>query len=180
MGLSKNTNFVTIGKKAENIASKLDFQILASFLFGTVLPSFDSVYPVIRIAQESFLEGSVSSVKIVSSEFVSLFSQKPNVLNLLPIEQGEKEEKDTSLLIFEPSPQDLLPGIIKRYFEMRLYQAFLESYLSEQAARMIAMQNATENALEIVEELKLEYNKQRQERITNEILDIGSASFIYE
>ena len=63
---------------------------------------------------------------------------------------------------------------------MKLYQAFLESYLSEQAARMIAMQNATDNALEIVEELKLEYNKQRQEKITSEILDIGGGAYAYE
>ena len=180
MDLSKSTKFITVGKKAENIASKIGSGILASFLFGTVLPSFDTVYPVIRVAQESYLEGTVSSVKIVFSEFVSLFSQKPTVINLLPIEKQDEQASDSSLLVFEPSLGELLPGIIKRYFEMKLYQAFLESYLSEQAARMIAMQNATDNALEIVEELKLEYNKQRQEKITSEILDIGGGSYAYE
>ena len=74
--------------------------------------------------------------------------------------------------IFEPKAKEILPGLIRHYLEIRIYQSFLENYLSEQASRMLAMQNATENAKEIIEELKLMYNKQRQEKITNELLDI--------
>ena len=96
----------------------------------------------------------------------------------MPIEPSEDEKESSA--IFEPSIEAILPGIIKKYLELSLYQSFLESYLSEQAARMIAMQNATDNALDIIEELKLDYNKSRQERITNEILDIGLGTVQYE
>ena len=175
----KNTKFIAVGKKAESIVSKVGSEMIASFSFGTTLPAFYSVYPIIRIANDQFVSNEVSSIKIIHTEFSTIFSQKPKTLNLLPIEIAE--EIGENLMIFEPSLEEILPSLIKKYFEMRLYQTFLESYLSEQAARMLAMQNATDNALEIIEELKLDYNKQRQEKITSEILDIGGGgAFIYE
>ena len=82
-------------------------------------------------------------------------------------------------MLFEPSANDMLPGLIRHYLEMSIYQSLLENYLSEQAARMLAMQNATNNAKDIIQELKLIYNKSRQEKITNEILDISGGAFAY-
>jgi F-type H+-transporting ATPase subunit gamma len=82
-------------------------------------------------------------------------------------------------MLFEPNLLELLPYLLQHYLEMIIYQSLLENYASEQAARMLAMKNATDNALEVIEELKLDYNKSRQEKITNEILDIGSAAFAY-
>lgn len=176
-----NTIYITVGKKVEKYVSSLNKEIVASFKFGTTLPFFDTVYPIITIINNYFLGHKVKSVKILYSKFLSVFSQKQEIIDLLPITFLPKETvKLTSLpTIFEPSPQILLPILLQHYLETVIFHASLEGYASEQAARMLSMQNATNNAIDITNELKLEYNKARQERITNEILDIGSATFTY-
>lgn len=172
--------YVTIGKKIQGIA-KQNREIAASFKFGTTLPSYEMVYPISKIIDDYFLNKKVGNVKIISSHFVSIFSQIPQITNLLPIEFSLKvdEKPVNKLALFEPSPTQLLPQLLKHYVETQIYQNLLESYAAEQGARMIAMQNATDNAFEIIEGLQLEYNKERQEKITSEILDIGGASFTY-
>lgn len=172
----KNNVYLTIGKKIEGATSSLQKPILASFKFGTTLPAFDMVFPILNIIDDHFLNQKVSIVKILSTDFINVFSQRPNIKNVLPIEFPNNEES-SSYTLFEPSANELLPNILKHYLEMTIYQNLLESFASEQAARMVAMQNATDNAMEIVEELQLLYNKGRQEKITNEILDIGGASY---
>lgn len=175
-----NPYYLIFGKKAENALLKLDREILAIFPFGTTLPSFDAVYPIIRLVEDTYLSGKVSEVRIISTEFTSVFTQTPIVKKILPLEFNEelKVKKESKFTQFEPNIEGLLPSLLNHYLEMVLYQSLLENYASEQAARMIAMKNATDNAIEIIGELKLEYNKSRQERITNEILDIGSAAFM--
>lgn len=174
---TKDLILLTIGKKAENYLLRTRQEIIASFPFGTTLPSFDFVYPVAKILNEHFLANKVGSVKILTSRFTSIFSQKPVITTLLPMTLPSETEKTSRTLLFEPSIAAILPDLLKHYLEMSLYQHLLESYLSEQAARMLAMQNATDNARDIIEELTLEYNKARQEKITSEILDISSVSF---
>lgn len=175
-----NPYYIILGKKAENALLKLDREILAIFPFGTTLPSFDAVYPIIKLVEDAYLSGKVSEVRIIGTEFTSVFTQTPMVKKILPLVfDGEQSAKDESKFTkFEPSIEGLLPSLLNHYLEMVLYQSLLENYASEQAARMIAMKNATDNAIEVIGELKLEYNKSRQEKITNEILDIGSSSFI--
>lgn len=173
-----NPYYIIIGKKAENALLKLDREILAIFPFGTTLPSFDTVYPIIKLVEDTFLSGKVAEVKIISTEFISVFTQTPTIKSILPLEFNEEEKKESRFTLFEPNIEVLLPSLLNHYLEMVLYQGLLENYASEQAARMIAMKNATDNAIEIIYELKLEYNKSRQEKITNEILDIGSAAFM--
>lgn len=173
---NKKTTFITIGKKANGIVNLMGGNAIASFDIGTTLPSYDLVYPVMKIVDDYFLNKKVSDVYILNTNFLSLFSQKPINKRLLPavFEATEESNSDT---IFEPSASELLPGLIRHYLELSVYQSMLENYLSEQAARMLAMQNATNNAKDIIEELKLLYNKQRQERITNELLDISGGMF---
>ena len=81
-------------------------------------------------------------------------------------------------MLIEPSSSEILPYVAQHFVEMILYQHFLECYLAEQSARMVAMQNATSNAKDLIEDFTLEYNKTRQEKITNEILDIAGGSFV--
>ena len=181
----KNIKYLTIGKKIEKIPARLGKEIVASFNFGTTLPIFDMVYPMAKIIDDHFLNKRVANVKILYTHFLSVFSQVPRVETILPIkiQNANGSGKETpQFTLFEPSPKEILPSLLRHYLEMVLYQYLLESYLSEQAARMVAMKGATENAEEIIDYLKLEYNKQRQEKITNEILDIGSesAAFAYE
>jgi len=172
---NKNCAYLTVGRKMESVVISLQKELIASFKFGTILPSFDMVLPIIKIIDEYFLGQKVGSVKIISTNFIGVFSQKPTITDLLPIKSTAIGSLTQTL--FEPTPDKLLPPLLRHFLEMTIYQKLLEAYASEQGAKMVAMQSATDNALEIVQELGLEYNKGRQEKITNEILDIGSAAF---
>ena len=171
--------YLTVGKKTETAVVNLKKELIASFKFGTILPSFDMVLPVVKIIDEYFLGQKVGSVKIISTNFLSVFSQKPRITNVLPIEFPQEKPIFTSFTLFEPAPEKLLPALLRHFLEMIIYQHLLESYASEQGARMFAMQNATDNALDIVQILQLTYNNMRQEKITNEILDIGGGTFAF-
>lgn len=174
---SKNTQYIVLGKKMELPLRKLNKEIIASFPFGTTLPTFDIVYSILQIIDDYFLNKKISEVSIIYTKFESVFTQRASSADLLPIKIDKNQEKSSESTLFEPSVNELLPYMIRHFLEMTIYQNILETYASEQAARMIAMKNATDNADEIIGELKLEYNKGRQEKITNEILDIGGATF---
>lgn len=170
---TNDNTYVVIGKKAEGYVTRLEKDVIASFQFGTTLPTFDMVYPIVKLIDEYYLSGKVDSVKILGAHFTSLFTQTPKIDTILPIKLQEEEQKsEASFYRFEPNVKDLLPSLLKHFLEMTVYQHLLESFVSEQAARMMAMQNATNNAKDIIEDLLLEYNKTRQAKITSEILDI--------
>lgn len=196
---NENYSLITIGKKIEYQAVKSNNTLLASFPIGNTLPSFAMVPPLQKIIDEEFLSGRVSSVQILYSNFVNVFTQIPVIVPLLPVRitdekhllfrstntktpaTEEKESEQHAFELYEPEPSQMLPQLLKHYIEMNLYHYLLESHLAEQAARMLAMQNATDNARDIITQLTLEYNKARQEKITNEILDISSgAAVTYE
>lgn len=174
-----DASYIVMGKKLENQVVKLKNEVVATFVFGTTLPRFDAVFPLAKLLNDNYLTGNVSSVKVLYTDFTSVFSQRPKIVTLLPIalaetkEEEPEEQKTEHFQLYEPAIQDILPSLLAHYLEMSLYQFLLESFLSEQAARMFAMQNATNNALDIIEGFKLEYNKTRQAKITSELLDIG-------
>ena len=176
-------SFITVGKKLESPVSRMTKNIVASFPFGNALPTYDLVYPIAKIIDEQFMSGAVDRVALLSTHFVTVFTQKPAVTDLLPIKPREQEENQSKVnaaadafQLFEPNLESILPELLKRYMEMAVYQEVLESYLAEQSARMLSMQNATNNARDIIEDLKLEYNKTRQAKITNELLDLTSSA----
>lgn len=169
------TVYIAVGKKIESKISYVKNEIIAAFPFGTTLPTFDMVYPIARIIEENYLSKNVFSVKVLYAHFISVFTQNPKIATLLPIEvswQNDISQKNDSVSLFEPDVKTILPSLLEHYLEMSIYQYLLESFLSEQSSRMIAMQNASNNAKEIIEELVLEYNKTRQAKITSDILDI--------
>lgn len=168
--------YITVGKKAESKIAKIG-EVIASFPFGTTLPKFDLVFPIAKIIDDYYLTGKVSKVLVIFSHFYSVFTQTPKVSKILPIVFEEEQVRGEKFSLFEPKIKTILPDLLKHYLEMALYQNLLENFASEQAARMISMKNATDNAKEIISYLRLEYNKLRQEKITNEILDIGSVVF---
>lgn len=173
----KNKNYyIVIGKKAQTYISALDKNIIAAFPFGNSLPSFEVVYGISTLINDYFLNKKVSEVIIITTDFINVFTQKPRSSTLLPISLEAIQEKN-NIIKFEPSADDLLPDLLQHYMEMVIYQSFLESYASEQAARMIAMKNATDNAMDMISDLNLIYNKTRQEKITNELLDIGGGNY---
>lgn len=176
---NKNLKMVTLGKRAERFCLRLEGELLASFPIGTSLPPYSVVYDLIEIIEQEFSTKKASEVSLLYSQFNSVFSQSPVVKKILPIEKPTAEAEIEELpYIFEPKVSELLAGLLPFYLEVSLYTSILEAYTSEQAARMVAMQNAKNNALDIADALTLEYNKSRQERITNEILDIANNSVI--
>jgi F-type H+-transporting ATPase subunit gamma len=172
----KNDSYIAVGKKIESKAAAYSDNVVATFHMGTTTPTFDAIFPILKLIDEYYLGGKVDNVKVLYTRFQSFFAQVPTVTQLLPVTlpEGVSEEKSDSY-VFEPSSTEILPSLLKHHLEMTLYQMMLESFLSEQASRMIAMQNATENANDIIDTLKLEYNKTRQAKITSELLDITGA-----
>ncbi len=140
-------------------------------------PGFDAAARVARELSSAFAQGEVDRIDLAFNEMISLASQKPVVKQLLPIAPPiQVEEKEDVLgpvgFIFDPRRKELLGQLLPRYVEVEIYRALLESLAAEHAARMIAMETATNNAQDMIESLTLVYNRARQGAITNELLDI--------
>jgi F-type H+-transporting ATPase subunit gamma len=126
---------------------------------------------------DAFDEGRIDRLYVVSNEFVNTMTQKPTVEQLLPLQAEENTElKHHWDYIYEPEAVEILDGLLVRYIESQVYQSVVENIACEQAARMLAMKNATDNAGDIIDELQLVYNKARQAAITQEISEIVSGA----
>jgi F-type H+-transporting ATPase subunit gamma len=117
---------------------------------------------------------------LVHNEFINTMSQRPTVATLLPVEPVDAEELQAHWdYIYEPDARDLLEGVLMRYIESQVYRGALDNLACEQAARMVAMKAATDNAGDIIDNLQLIYNKARQASITQEISEIvGGAAAV--
>lgn len=170
----KNTTVITIGKKAETFVVKSNFELLASFVMGTTIPGYSTVFELMSLIDELYKSEKVGTVDILYTEFKSFFVQTPVMRKVLPIDTSILTQEAHEYHLYEPGASLLLETLLPQYLEAALYSALLEAHTSEQVARMIAMQNAKTNANEIATYLTLAYNKSRQERITNEILDLSN------
>ncbi len=179
-------SLVTVGKKGRDFFVRAHAHVIAEFTELGDYPSQLETLAISRLIIEDYLAGNVDQVFLSYAEFVSTASQRPVVRQLLPIQppqmaSAEEAESYRQDYIFEPSPVTVLEQLLPRFIEMQIYEAILESAASEQSARMVAMKNATDNALDIQRELTLTYNKARQEQITKELLDIvGGAAALEE
>jgi F-type H+-transporting ATPase subunit gamma len=172
--IKKDDYVVVVGKKAAGEASRYEYNVLASFNMGTTFPKYDDLYPMIDIAKKFYLSKEVTKVSIIYTEFKNMLVQKPVVEEVFPVKQ-DKDFKEASVdYIFEPNAKQVLKDLLPFYFEIEFYSAFMNAYASEQAARMTAMKNAKDNAKDISESLTNIYNRSRQEKITNEILDLAN------
>ncbi len=172
--VGKDDYVVAIGKKAINNVAKQNYNTLASFNMGTTFPKYYDIYPMIDIAKKFYLAGEVTSVVLVYTEFKNMLVQEPVIEEIFPIKQ-DKDFVDIGIdYIFEPSSDQVLKDILPYYLEVVFYSALMNAYASEQAARMTAMNNAKENANEITLSLTNIYNRSRQEKITNELLDLAN------
>ena len=135
-------------------------------------PEIADTLNISDFAIEGFLEGKWDQVDLVYSEFINTTSQIPKVQTVLPISNSEEIESSTSDYIYEPSDYEVLIELTPKYVRSQIYQSILEAFASEHSARMVAMQNATDNANELIGELTLDLNKARQETITAELLDL--------
>jgi len=162
-----------IGKKALDYFSKRDFIVEKKFgeLFGKL--SFDEAMKAAEFAMKAFENKNFDAVEIVYNEFKNVATQIMCTEQFLPI--VSTEEENTSVVndyIYQPSQDSLVEHLIPTSLKIKLYKALLESNASEHGARMTAMDKATDNAGDLLKELKLKYNQTRQAAITNEILEI--------
>jgi len=141
-------------------------------------PELEQLIGSIKVMLDAYEEGKLDRLFIVSNEFVNTMTQKPIVEQLLPLKAEEDDEKLNHHwdYLYEPDAKELLNGLLSRYIESLVYQAVVENNACEQAARMLAMKNATDNAGNLIDELQLVYNKARQAAITQEISEIVSGA----
>ncbi len=188
--LNVPAQMITVGRKGRDLMIRRGYHTVAAFDGLPDSPSIMDVSPVAQVAVDDYLEGKVDEVFIAYTDFVNLVTRIPRVKQLLPLKPLDfggmavaEYVEDIDLTgvaerayTYEPSLEALLDVIVPRFTELQLYQAVLESLASEHRARMVAMNNATDNAAILVEELTLARNKVRQTNITNEMLDIAGGA----
>jgi F-type H+-transporting ATPase subunit gamma len=177
------TVYIAVGKRAAQFLARTRRQLTAEFGF-TDSPRFAEARPIAAFARDLFLKREVDQVLRAATRFINTMSQQPSVVEFLPIGEirglkipgAESETEladDTTDILFEPSPGEVLAYLIGHYLNIFMYRALLEAKASEQSARMVAMTNATDNATALIKDLTLEYNKLRQGNITKELLEIA-------
>ncbi|MDF1500829.1 MAG: ATP synthase F1 subunit gamma [Anaerolineales bacterium] len=179
--------YISVGRKGREMLLRRRVDILAEFSDLPAEPAFADVSAIGRLAIDEYVQGKADQVFIVYTDFVNLLTQIPRRKMLLPVafeeipigannlQAGTKAATENGPLptyIYEPSQDALIGRIVPRLTELQVYQAITESLASEHAARMVAMRNATDNAVDLAGALRLEYNKARQQAITNDMLDI--------
>jgi len=178
----KITDIVTLGKKGAVLASNLGFKIIADYSSNDL---FENISALFEFIYSQYSEGKYKNVRIFYNTFVSIIEHRPFDKNLLPI-QFEPDESEENIQDFfrnyliEPSPEEIMQSLLLNYVEEKIRFAVTETQAGEHSARMIAMQNATNNATDILINLTLLRNKLRQENITNELLDMITAKISVE
>lgn len=176
----KEIDLCVIGRKGQAFFKRVGGNVLASADHLGDTPSIQNIIGVVRVMINAFYEGQIDALHVVYNEFVNTMTQKPTVKQLLPLPVSEADG-DTMAhhwdYIYEPDAKELLDALLERYIELQTYQAVVENIACEQAAKMIAMKSATDNAGELIKEFQLAYNKARQAAITQELAEIvGGAS----
>lgn len=166
---------ITIGKKSRDYFVKTKQNVIAEYINLGDNVTFDEVRGIADIAMDEFISGRVDAVYVVYARFVNTLTQRPEVVQILPMEAPATHDGYVDY-IFEPSPEEVLSQLLPRYIEVQLYQAILDSLASEHSARMVSMRSASDNAKEIVNELTLSRNKARQAQITQEVSEIAAGA----
>jgi F-type H+-transporting ATPase subunit gamma len=185
-----STVYVTAGRKGSQFVARTKRQLAAEFTYKDA-PLFSEARAISKFAQELFTKGEVDRVDIVFTNFISTLNQKPEVMPFLPVgeikpvtagltDEPVPQEQPTLSgareFLFEPTPEQVLGGLLPHSLNFQVYQILLEAKASEHSSRMVAMKNATDNAEQLIKDLTLEYNKLRQANITRELLEITSAA----
>jgi F-type H+-transporting ATPase subunit gamma len=169
----KNVTILPIGKKSAEFFTKRNFPVINTY--STIFQdlSFEKVSEVGQFLMDQFRKGEFDKIEIVFNEFKNVATQILRVEQLLPVLPLKVEKKATQVdYIFQPNQEEIIEGIIPKSLKVQLFKAILESNASENGARMTAMDKATENAGELLKDLRLTYNRTRQAAITKEILEI--------
>ncbi len=168
-----NVDVMTVGKKASEAFAKMGDNHVGSYDEFWDDLTFETVYPLAEELLTKFKKKDYDRVVVVYNMFKNAATQLVTSEQLLPVIQAEKDENEAeSNYLFEPSKEEILGSLIPTILRMQFYKTLLDSFASEHGARMTSMQQATDNAQEMLRDLKLSYNKARQAAITGEILEI--------
>jgi F-type H+-transporting ATPase subunit gamma len=180
---AESTVFIAAGRRAAQFVARTRRQMIAEFAYADA-PRYPDAKAIAVFASDLFLKGEVDQVLLIATRFINTLTLQPLCLEYLPVgeikgmripgvESEADPSADTSEVLFEPSPKDLLGFLLPRYLGIYMYQVLLNAKASEHSARMVSMQNATESAEDLIKDLTLEYNKRRQGNITQELLEIA-------
>ncbi len=170
-------SLVGVGKVGVRLLSRA-LPVVASFTEVPDRPRIIDVLAIARLVVDGFESREFDAVYVVYPDFVNTLTQRPEHVRLLPVTRPEALETVELRpdYIYEPNAETVLNMLLPRYVEMYLYRLVLETAASEHSARMVAMRNATDNASDLIDELTLDYNRQRQASITNEMIDIAAGA----
>jgi F-type H+-transporting ATPase subunit gamma len=170
-------DFCTIGNKAGMFFKRFGANILAQATHLGDTPAIEDLIGTIKVMLDAYNEGRIDRLYLVFNQFINSMTQRPLVEQLLPRDPSDEEQvKRYWDYIYEPDAKSVLDNLLTRYIESLIYQGVIENVACEQAARMVAMKSATDNAGELIGELKLAYNKARQASITQELSEIVSGA----
>jgi F-type H+-transporting ATPase subunit gamma len=187
-GLPFPAELITIGKRGRDAMWRMRRNIIAEFSDLPPQPGLLDITPIARIVIEGFVDRRYDVVYLAHTDFINTLTQRPAIWQLLPImpldlglsavseHRGAARAASTVEYIYEPDPRTILDTVLPRFTELQIYQALLEALASEHSARMVAMRSATENAMDLLGDLTLTYNRARQEAITKEMLDIAGGA----
>jgi F-type H+-transporting ATPase subunit gamma len=176
---------VAIGNKGFGFFNRLGAQVVSHVTHLGDTPQLDKLIGPVKVMLDAFVEGKLDAVTLCFTDFINTMKQEPTLAPLLPLQAkhlqatAEDAAQHGWDYLYEPDAPTVIDELIKRYVEALVYQAVAENMASEQSARMVAMKAATDNAGNLINELKLVYNKQRQASITKELSEIvGGAAAI--
>jgi F-type H+-transporting ATPase subunit gamma len=172
-----SNDLCVVGNKAAGFFGGFGGNIVATIKDLGDAPTQDDLIGGVKVMLDAYEAGTIDQLYLVSNEFVNTMTQTPLIEQLLPLKPVENEELSHHWdYLYEPDAKELLDELLVRYIESQVYQGVVENKACEQAARMIAMKSATDNAGELVKELQLLYNKARQAAITQELSEIVSGA----
>ncbi|HKJ08723.1 MAG TPA: F0F1 ATP synthase subunit gamma [Gammaproteobacteria bacterium] len=171
-----------VGQKAAAFFKRLGGNLVAQTTHLGDAPGINDLIGGVRVMLDAFDEGRIDELHLAYNDFINTMTQRPQVDKLLPVEPGENPIKDLAHhwdYLYEPDSRPVMDTLMQRYIESLVYQGVVENIASEQAARMVAMKAASDNAGNLIDELQLVYNKARQAAITQEISEIvGGAAAV--
>lgn len=172
------TDICAIGQKGASFFRSYGGNVVAALTHLGDNPSASELIGNVKVMLDAFEEGTIDRLFVVNNRFVNTMTQSPEIEQLVPLTRDPEEEMGGGQwdYLYEPDARRLLDGLLPRYIESQVYQGVVENLACEQAARMIAMKSASDNAGEIIGELQLAYNKARQASITQEISEIVSGA----
>ena len=171
----KEVDVAVIGRKGQAFFKRVGGNVLGSVDHLGDTPGINDFIGLVKVMLDAYYNGTIDALHVVYNEFVNTVTQKPTVKQLLPLPKSGEDSKIMGHhwdYIYEPDAKDLLDDILERYIELQVYQAVVENIACEQAAKMIAMKSAADNAGDLIKEFQLAYNKARQAAITQELAEI--------